>query len=215
LNYHRKRAIEKLGGVKCFGLSFINGPDCPVPSELLKDYDINFAHRAPSGSKFGKSPGKRGEKAEYEILKIQNPEKKFILLCCLCNQRMRHLMKEFGYLQLPKRVINLYVDKQWSLEKIAEEYDCAYKTISGFLKRKGIKVRPGNLTGGRVAWKNSSSRKKLLEERRTRWLCSKRIKRAREMTKMHDEGDSFREIAQWFGISKGSVIAHMKLIVEY
>lgn len=215
LNYNRQKAIEKLGGVKCSGLSFINGPDCPVSPEFLKDYDINFSHRKPSGARRGKGPHENKERAEYKILRMKNPEKIFILLCCLCNQRMRHIMKEYGYLYLPKRVIKLYVDKRWTLEEIAEEYDCGYDTVSDFLKRNAIKVRPGNCAAGEAVWARPSSRKRLLKERRTRWLSDDRIKRAKEMSRMYNEGDSIREVAQSFGTTKGSVMSHLRLIGKY
>jgi len=203
----RIKAIEKLGGVKCPGLSFIDGPDCPVHPELLTVDDMNFSHRKSSIRKSWK-------KSEDQILGMKRPEKVFILLCCMCNERMRHLAKEFGFIKLPKRVISLYLDKNWSLERIANEYGCIYGTVSGFLKRNGVEIRKGSKMGGMYTWGNPAVKEKLLRERRTRWFTPERIKTAEEMLEMYDGGDSLRDVAQWFGTTHHSVRAHLKLIGE-
>jgi hypothetical protein len=204
----RDRAIERLGGVVCRGLSFIGGPECPVPSNLLTSKDINFSHRKSM-------PKDRNNiKSENRILRMKNPNKEFILLCCLCNQRMRHLAHEFRSTELPKKVITLYINKHWTLERIAIEYGCCYSTVSKFLKRNGVKIRQGSKTGGLSTWANPITRQKLLKERRTRWLLPERIRMAKIMSGMYDAGDSLRDIAQWFGITHQSIRTHLKLIGE-
>lgn len=214
-NYFKNRrlkAINILGGIVCRGLSFINGPDCPVPPSLLTLDDINISHRKSVGNS-------KGQRRADEVFAMRKPELKFILLCTLCNQRMRHIAKEFRTIKLPKKVISLY-KKSWSLEEIAEEYDCSYQVVSNYLKANNIKIRKG--FGGLRAWESrrggfsawAQSRDVLLKERRTRHNTPERIKLAKQIHKMWDDGDCTREIAQWFGISKGAVLAHLNLVVE-
>src|SRR5277367_1922339 len=135
MNNRRREAIEKLGGLKCRGLSFIGGPDCPVPPELLIGEDINIGHRKSE-------EGNRNGRAENQVFKEKNPHDKFILLCTLCNQRMRHLAKEFRFREIPSECTRLY-EAGWTLELLAEKYDCCYSVISKYLKRNGVRVRPG------------------------------------------------------------------------
>ena len=209
----RREAIERLGGVYCAGLSFIGGPECPVPKELLTIEDINIGHRVGLSGEARQSNGGGG--GYYKrIAHLKNPKKTYINLCVLCNQRMRHLAKEFGFKKLPKKAIDLYENHLWSLQQIAERYDCADSTVSKFLKRSGIKVRLGATWGPKRVWSLPKTRKILQEERRTRWLTPERIKTAKQMSKMYDEGDSLRDVAHWFSVSKGSVRAHLQLIGE-
>jgi len=209
----RKEAVDRLGGIRCAGLSFIGGPNCPVPKKLLILDDINVGHRAGlSGDARRYNGGKGGYYKKIALM--QNPEKTYINLCTLCNQRMRHSSNEFGFINLPKKAIVLYKKHRWTLEEIAENYDCSYPAVSNFLKRSGVKIRKGCSEGGKKAWMNPWSRKNLLEERRKRFMTPVRMKLARRMSVMRDEGDSLREIAQWFSTTHASVQTHLKLIGE-
>jgi predicted transcriptional regulator len=199
----RRRAVEKLGGLVCRGLSFIGGPDCPVPNDKLNFQDINLSHR--------KSEPQAPSHYEYEVLKMKNPESKFILLCSLCNQRMRHLAKEFRRADIPKKAISLYARK-WSLEEIAEEFDCGYPAVSRFLKENGVSIRQGSSWGGRTAWRKQG--KRLLRERRTRYNTPERLLLAKEIHRLYSDGDSMREIAQDLGLTKGAVRAFLSLDIS-
>jgi hypothetical protein len=145
-------------------------------------------------------------------MKMANPHTKFILLCALCNQRMRFVANEFLEADLPNKVATLY-ESGWTIEELAEKYDCVDKTISRFLKKKGVVVRAGSYEGGRLAWLRPESRMKLIAERRSRFLNKKRIKLAKQVTAMYDMGDSLREVAQWFGMSKNSVRCLLGMIL--
>lgn len=220
----RIEAIGLLGGIICKGLSFINGPECPVPSHLLTVEDINVSHRKAVGAK-----GKKN--CPYaEIIDMEDPHTKYIALCSLCNQRMRHVNKEFGRIHLDLRVIDLYVKEKWGLEMIAREYEVHYDTVSKFLKRNGVTIRhgqgkypgmkfhegiTGSSLGGIVSWNSPESREKLIKERRKRYYTPKRIKRAKAMAKLYDEGDTIRDIAEWFDTTQVSVVVHMRMIGEH
>lgn len=211
---HRRTAIDRLGGIYCAGLSFIGGPECPVPKELLTLDDINIGHRVGMSGEARRIGGGSGS-YYLKIAEMKQPEKKYINLCTLCNQRMRHLAKEYRYTEIPKRAITLYVKHKWTQEQIAEEYNCCYRSVANFLKRNGVEIKPRGSEGGRLAWGNPLSRKRLSAERRTRYLTPARIGIAKQMSRMFDEGDSFREIAQWFMTTHAVVTAHLKMIGEY
>lgn len=185
MNYKSKRrleTIERLGGIKCVGLSFIGGPDCPVPPLKLLIQDINVAHTTPKGQAKGN----------------QN----VTLLCALCNQRMRVFAHEFEKRILPKRIVAMYL-KGWTLEELAEEFDCSYPTVSNRLKELGMQMRKGSNYGGSRAWIKRGAQ--LLRERQKRFCTAERVEAAKLINKMYDDGDSLREIAQELGISKNTV----------
>jgi len=203
----RKEALNRLGGVVCRGLSFIGGPECPIPPDKLTEKDINIGHRISRGLEG------RNRRRYSEILGMDDPNKEFILLCALCNQRMRHLCNEFGWKKLPKEeVMNLYQVKKWTLEQIASKFECNYSTVSRFLKNNGIKLIRNQ--GGRNAWHNTNSRAALLKERRERNITPERIKKAKLMFEFWKDGLSLREVAGFFCTTKGSVRAHFELIGE-
>lgn len=202
----KSQALFKLGGVVCRGLSFIGGPECPVPTNLLKEIDINIGHR--------KSAGARGRNRHRyrEVLRSRNPQKKFILLCTLCNQRMRHLCGEFSFVRLPlNKVIGLYTNKNWTLEEIALQYGCSDITVSNFLKRNNVSIRKNQ---GGIVWSRPKTRKILLHERNQRYITPQRLRVAKQMLELWLDGLSLREVGQFMLTTKNSVRTHLRLLGE-
>jgi AraC-like DNA-binding protein len=205
LNNKRKAAIEKLGGLTCRGLSFIGGPDCPVPSKNLLIIDLNFGHKKSRGG----ANKRYSRQIASDILRMKNPQKKFILLCTLCNQRMRYIAEEWRIRHIPKRAIKMYQQGKTLIE-LAAVFDCSYSTISKFLKKNGIEIRKSD--GGKRAWLYKGT--ELARERATRHTSLQRLKLAREAADMHNDGDSLREIGEWLGMSKNAIMALLNLSQE-